>query len=318
MRRRTKLIVGLAVLALAAATAPVVLGGNGAAQASRAGYTGKVQNLVLSDTASGQQASFVIQLKAQADLSRAYGMKNQDARGRYVYKTLKAEAAQHAGAAEGDCSTARGVTYHSFWVANLIFVEQGDRALVQDLACPARRRQDRGQRRLVLARQTAAPPALNAFTALQPPAKHSPSTIEYGVNMVHAPDLWALGYTGQGMVIGNQDTGMRWTHNALKPHYRGWDGATADHNYNWHDSIHSDDRRQRHEPVRLRLAGAVRRRHSHGTHTTGTTSGDDGAGNQIGVAPGAKWIGLPQHGPGRRAARRPTRSASSSSSPRPT
>ena len=31
--------------------------------------------------------------------------------------------------------------------------------------------------------------------------------------------------------------------------------------------------------------------HDHGTHTTGTTSGDDGAGNQIGVAPGAKWIG---------------------------
>ena len=31
--------------------------------------------------------------------------------------------------------------------------------------------------------------------------------------------------------------------------------------------------------------------HSHGTHTTGTTSGDDGAGNQVGVAPGAKWIG---------------------------
>src|SRR5207253_1167579 len=30
---------------------------------------------------------------------------------------------------------------------------------------------------------------------------------------------------------------------------------------------------------------------AHGTHTTGTTTGDDGAGNQIGVAPGAKWIG---------------------------
>ena len=29
----------------------------------------------------------------------------------------------------------------------------------------------------------------------------------------------------------------------------------------------------------------------HGTHTTGTAAGDDGAGNQIGVAPGAKWIG---------------------------
>ena len=32
---------------------------------------------------------------------------------------------------------------------------------------------------------------------------------------------------------------MRWTHNALKPHYRGWNGSTADHNYNWWDSIHS-------------------------------------------------------------------------------
>jgi serine protease AprX len=29
----------------------------------------------------------------------------------------------------------------------------------------------------------------------------------------------------------------------------------------------------------------------HGTHTTGTTIGDDGAGNQVGVAPGAQWIG---------------------------
>ena len=29
----------------------------------------------------------------------------------------------------------------------------------------------------------------------------------------------------------------------------------------------------------------------HGTHTTGTAIGDDGGGNQIGMAPGAKWIG---------------------------
>ena len=78
---------------------------------------------------------------------------------------------------------------------------------------------------------------------------------------------------------------MRWTHNAIKPHYRGWNGSTADHNYNWHDSIHSG-------------GGICSPNHmepcddnAHGTHTTGTTVGDDGAGNQIGVAPGAKWIG---------------------------
>ena len=84
---------------------------------------------------------------------------------------------------------------------------------------------------------------------------------------------------------------MRWTHNALKPHYRGWDGSNADHNYNWHDSIHSRHQRQRHEPVRVQRHGAVRRPRTTGRTRPGLAVGDDGAGNQIGVAPGAKWIG---------------------------
>jgi subtilisin family serine protease len=95
-----------------------------------------------------------------------------------------------------------------------------------------------------------------------------------------------MGFTGQGIVIANQDTGMRWTHAAIKPHYRGWNGTTADHNYNWHDSIHSSVG----NPCGNN-ALAPCDDHGHGTHTTGTTSGDDGSGNQIGVAPGAKWIG---------------------------
>ena len=113
-------------------------------------------------------------------------------------------------------------------------------------------------------------------------------------------------------MVGNGDTGMRWTHNALKPHYRGWNGSTADHNYNWHDAIHSgggDCGPNHQEPCDDG---------GHGTHTTGVAIGDDGAGNQIGVAPGAKWIGcrnMDQLAAGRR---RPTPSASSSSSRRPT
>src|SRR4029453_5017500 len=31
----------------------------------------------------------------------------------------------------------------------------------------------------------------------------------------------------QIVVIGSEDTGVRWTHDALKPHYRGWDGQNA-------------------------------------------------------------------------------------------
>ena len=84
--------------------------------------------------------------------------------------------------------------------------------------------------------------------------------------------------------MASADTGVRWTHNALKPHYRGWDGVTADHDFNWHDSIHS--------------GGGVCGPDSpqpcddffHGSHTTGTAIGADGGANQIGMAPGAKWI----------------------------
>jgi subtilisin family serine protease len=113
----------------------------------------------------------------------------------------------------------------------------------------------------------------------------NPEVVEWGVQDVNAPQVWAMGFTGQGIVIGNEDTGMRWTHNALKPHYRGWNGVTADHNYNWWDAIHSGGG----------VCGPNNQApcddSGHGTHTTGTTSGDDGTGNQIGVAPGAKWIG---------------------------
>ena len=42
------------------------------------------------------------------------------------------------------------------------------------------------------------------------------TAVEPGVTNVNAPAVWALGFTGQGMIVGNQDTGMRWDHNALK------------------------------------------------------------------------------------------------------
>jgi subtilisin family serine protease len=124
-------------------------------------------------------------------------------------------------------------------------------------------------------------PAHAADASSQPGA---PATIEPGINYTHAPQVWALGFNGQNIVVASADTGVRWTHNALKPHYRGWDGVMADHDYNWHDSIHS--------------GGGVCGPDSpqpcddffHGSHTTGTAIGDDGGANQIGMAPGAKWI----------------------------
>ena len=85
--------------------------------------------------------------------------------------------------------------------------------------------------------------------------------------------------------MGGADTGIRWTHNALKAHYRGWNGVIADHDFNWHDSIHSGGGIcGPNSPAPCDDSG-------HGTHTIGTAIGDDGAGNQIGMAPQAQFIG---------------------------
>ncbi len=108
---------------------------------------------------------------------------------------------------------------------------------------------------------------------------------EWNIVQTKAPEVWDQGYQGEGIVIGGQDTGYRWTHVALKTAYRGWDGTTADHDYNWHDAIHSGGGScgyESREPCDD---------NGHGTHTMGTAVGDDGGTNQIGMAPGAKWIG---------------------------
>ena len=238
----------------------------------------KIAPEVLAETTSGGSASIVIMLADQADVSAAYQMKDQDARGWFVYNTLTQHAARTQAGLRAELE-GRGVSYQSFWAANMI-VATADRALIESLAA----RED-----------VARIDSNNPVRWIEPPelanlsdAPDAPNTAEWGVQNVNAPAVWAMGFTGQGMVIGDQDTGQHWTHNALKPKYRGWNGTTADHNFNWHDAIHTgggvcgpdtlapcdDDTSS-----------------THGTHTAGTTVGDDGAGNQIGVAPGAKWIG---------------------------
>ena len=236
----------------------------------------KIESRVLRDTAGGREASFVINLKDQADLSAAYGMKNQNARGWYVYRTLKKEAARTQAPIKAMLAS-RGVPL------SVVLGRKRDHGHRRPLArqcsrCSVRREVDRVERQGRTGSRASTNPAPRKRSTR--PTRSSPASTRCTL-----PGVWALGFTGQGIVIANQDTGMRWTHNAIKPHYRGWNGSSADHNYNWHDSIHSGGGIC--SPNHMEPCDD----HSHGTHTTGTTSGDDGAGNQVGVAPGAKWIG---------------------------
>src|SRR2546430_28429 len=241
----------------------------------------KIAPWVMEHTANGQQAEFFVVLSDQADLSGAASLPTKAEKGRYVYNTLlnKAQATQGPIL---QWLRERGIEHRSFYIINAILVKGGSREIAAALA--ARPDVARVEGNPVIHNDLPQPGAsVEAPPYLQRP--ETPDTIEPGINYTHAPQVWALGFTGQGIVIASADTGVRWTHNALKPHYRGWDGVNADHDYNWHDSIHS--------------GGGVCGPNSpfpcddffHGSHTTGTAIGDDGMGNQIGMAPGAKWIG---------------------------
>lgn len=170
----------------------------------------------------------------------------------------------------------RGVAYRAFWVANAVRVEW---PLGKALAS--------GELPGVIAVEPDRP-----FRAALPKAEplgFAPKAVEWGVVRVNAPALWALGFLGQGVVIGGQDTGYRWDHPALLASYRGWNGVSASHDHHWHDAIHALLGAGT-NPCGLNLTVPCDD-HNHGTHTMGTMVGDDGLGNQIGVAPQAKWIG---------------------------
>src|SRR5258708_5593061 len=94
--------------------------------------SGKIASRVLKDTSDGKSTSVVILLADQADVSAAYAMTDQDARGWYVYNTLT----QHAARTQVGLKSflkGRGIAYQSFWAANMIVVD-ADRSLVEQLA----------------------------------------------------------------------------------------------------------------------------------------------------------------------------------------
>ena len=232
----------------------------------------EVDPLVWETLKTEGQAEVLVVLRNQADLSGAAALPTKEAKGRYVYDALwtVAQATQPDLQAALD---AQGAEYQSFYIVNALKVE-ADAALVHQLAA-------RGDvARIVANPWVKGVPDRPAGTSDQAPAAVEPNLVRVG-----APDVWALGYTGQGVVVAGNDTGIDWDHPALINHYREQQPGYGRHDFNWHDAIHSGGGScGANSPVPCDDWG-------HGTHTLGTVVGDDGAGNQIGMASGAKWIG---------------------------
>jgi hypothetical protein len=207
---------------------------------------------------------FVI-LRDQADVSSAVSIADRDERIRYVYTTLT----QHADRTQANLRATLdrlGVAYRPYYLVNAIEVDGGPLLRAYLAAQPeVDRILDSPHLRPIDAplQLDLAPPDVDT-----PPP---PSGVQWNIRAIGADRVWSeLGATGQGIVVGESDSGVQGDHPALRDGYRGHGGQN---DYNWIDPWN-------HSPAPVDISG-------HGTHTTGSALGRGG----IGVAPGAEWIG---------------------------
>lgn len=240
----------------------------------------KVDAAVLEAADAGRESEFLVVLQEQADVSDAKNLNSKQAKGAYVFRKLR-ETARNTQGPLIRIAQESGIAYQRFFIVNALLVK-GDAVVLRRLAeHPATARIEP-----------------NPWVRMQEPITEEDSesvqwrnAIEWGIQRIGADRVWELGYTGQGVVIGGADTGYEWDHPALRDSYRGWNGDTANHNYHWHDAIHefSPLHSVGTNPCGL-SSNTPCDDHNHGTHTMGTMTGNDGQGNQIGVAPGARWV----------------------------
>jgi len=235
-----------------------------AANPANATWQAKVDAWVL-ETAGQGETEFLVSLVEQADLSAAGGLATKQEMGAYVYQALVQTAARSQAPVMAELQR-RGLEYRSLWVVNALWV----RGSLADIGALASRPD--------VAHLYANPQVQFNAPQLETQVESTVQNVEWNIAQVNAPQVWAEGFTGQGVLIGGADTGYDWDHPALINQYRGWDGEAVNHDYSWHDFT-------------AEASALPVDPYGHGTHTMGIMVGDDGAYNQVGMAPGARWIG---------------------------
>ena len=226
----------------------------------------KAEAKVLDQLGDKDRSTFWIQLGSQADVSKARKAKGKDDKARALFRA-KTEHAEKSQAGLRALLKEAGARHKSFWISNTIKVT-ADKALAEKIAARS---------------EVVSIEADDPIVIPDPlPGKDEPSVdaVEWNIDRINAPKVWSdLGVRGEGVVVANIDTGVQYDHPAVKAAYRGLKSdGTYSHDYNWFD------------PASVCSGAAPCDNNGHGSHTMGTMVGDDGAGNQIGVAPGAKWI----------------------------
>ncbi|GAB3052730.1 hypothetical protein GCM10027053_11080 [Intrasporangium mesophilum] len=260
------------ILAVLAAVATLLTAaGFGAPSASAAATdpTAKFTNAAEQQLTQHKTADFWVRLADKADLSAASTVKDWNKRGVAVYDALRANAQTSQARVVAQLKAANA-DYTPYWITNAVLVRGGTLGLATSLASNAEVQQIVETSVMELIEPVAQKPDSSPM---------GPHAVEWGIAAINADDVWAQGVTGQGITVASIDSGVDVNHPALRSKYRGLQpDGTLDNNYNFFDTSGN-----------CNAAGDPCDTDGHGTHTMGTMLGSDG-GNQIGVAPGAKWI----------------------------
>lgn len=224
----------------------------------------KIDPAILQLAMDDRPADFFIWMNEKANFASANRQRTKEEKGRFVFDALM-ETAQRSQASIRAELDSKGIDYRWYYIANKILVKRGTRPLILNIA----------QRSDVL-KLTADYPI--AVEPPSPSAAKSTRNIESNLSFIRADQAWSgLGVTGHGTVLAGVDTGMEWDHPAIINNYRGWNGSSADHNYNWWDATGQ-------YPFEPGDGDG------HGTHVSGTMAGDTKSGRVIGVSPDSQLI----------------------------
>ncbi len=200
-----------------------------------------------------------IVLKNQADLSASAQFQDPFEQRQYVYETLVA----HANTTQVDLRRQLElfhIEYTPYYLVNGIRLSAGGPLVSMFLST-----WDEVDQVLTIPSLRPLPQALPVKAGNHP----QPVQPDWNLTMIHADQAWEdFDVRGDGIIIGQSDSGVQWDHPELLDSYRGSDGH---HDYTWFDPWYGTR-----QPTD---AGG------HGTHTLGIVLG-----NHTGVAPDAQWI----------------------------
>ncbi len=226
----------------------------------------------------GKAEVLIVHRDTSFSLPRGYLTKEE--RGRMVYEVLHSRAERVCRATEA-LLTAKGVSHRRYWIVPLVVAEV-DAELLREIAALPQVQEVVLDRAWRVARVQVHRDLMEWRDTV---------IVPWGIRHIGVDEVWRMGYRGQGVRIGGQDTGYDWDVPALKERYAGYMGDTVIHDYHWHDAVREAN------PLNadsLNPCGFGLRYpcddHGHGTHTMGTMVGalPDA---KIGVAPEARWIG---------------------------